>query len=141
MNDTTDARIRFHAGRGMERHLLERIYGTFAVARVLGTPETAGISARRKTLGERLKAAREALGHTHNAVATILGGARADDIDSTATSTGPKRSRRRTDAALAEAVAMWRRGMTVAEMSRATGVPAMIYHRAVPRIREKAGAA
>lgn len=82
MKDTTDARIRFHAGRGMERHLLERIYGTFAVARVLGTPETAGISARRKTLGERLKAAREALGHTHNAVATILGGARADDIDS-----------------------------------------------------------
>ena len=55
----------------------------------------------------------------------------------------PKAARSRldlTDAALAEAVEMWRSGLTVAEMSRATGVPAHIYHRAIPRIREKAGA-
>ena len=55
----------------------------------------------------------------------------------------PKAARSRldlTDAALAEAVEMWCQGLTVAEMSRATGVPAMIYHRAVPRIMAKAGA-
>ena len=55
----------------------------------------------------------------------------------------PKAARSRldlTDAALAEAVEMWCQGLTVAEMSRATGVPAHIYHRAVPRIRAKAGA-
>ena len=53
----------------------------------------------------------------------------------------PKAARSRldlTDAALAEAVEMWRSGLTVAEMSRKTGVPAMIYHRAMPRIRAAA---
>ena len=43
-----------------------------------------------------------------------------------------------TDAALAEAVEMWCQGMTVGDMSRKTGVPAHIYHRAIPRIRAMA---
>lgn len=75
------AAIRFHAGRGMSRDALERIYGRDRVLRVLGGETVKPVP--RVTLGGRLRAARLAKGDSLHAacVAIGCGHARSDDIE------------------------------------------------------------
>jgi len=76
------AAIRFHAGRGMSRAALERIYGRDAVLRVLGGETVKPIA--RRTLGDKIRAARIAKGDSLYAAGMAIAGGHVrswDDIE------------------------------------------------------------